>query len=489
MTDDLIALPVLAVDGATAATTATGPADLAREPSGTAAAAAARAVKTKTLLEGPIGPTLARLATPNVVAMFVMAATSIAEGFYAGLLGVSALAGLALVFPLVMLTQMLSAGAVGGAISSAIARALGSGDTARAERLMVHAWVIAAVAAVSSTALVALFGPAMFGLLGGAGDALAAAIAYAGAFFPGCIAIWLCHSTLSIVRGTGNMAVPSLVLFLVSLASIPLSGVFALGWGPVPAFGMAGLGAGIVIAYGAGALVVLAYVGAGRIGLSPSNAWERLERTLFWDILKVGLIASVSALQTVLTIVVMVGLVGRFGESALAGYGLGSRLEFLMIPVVFGIGAAMTAMVGANIGAGHRRRALAVAWTGSFAAAAIVGVIGLVFAVFPDLWLGIFLKSQDSAALDAGRLYFRVVAPLYAFFALGLALYFASQGAGKVVWPVVGGLARMTTAVGGGFLLTTWFGLGLEGVFVAVAGGMLIFGVLTAAAVKATGWR
>lgn len=451
--------------------------------------AAARAAKTKALLEGPIGPTLARLSAPNVIAMIVMAATSIAEGYFAGQMGVSALAGLALVFPFVMLTQMLSAGSMGGAISAAIARALGGGDVSRAERLMLHAVIIAAGAALGSAVLIALFGRPLFALLGGEGDALAAAAAYAGVFFPGCIALWLCHSTLSVVRGTGNMGVPSLLLLLVSLVSIPLSGALALGWGPVPALGMAGLAGGIVGAYAMGAVVAIAYVGLGRTGLSLRNTWARLERALFWDILRVGLVASLSAVQTVLTTVVMVGLVGRFGESALAGYGLGARLEFLMIPIAFGIGAAMTAMVGANIGAKQRDRALAVAWTGSFSAAAIVGGIGIVFAIFPDLRLGIFLGAEQSAALQAGRTYFRTVAPFYAFFALGLALYFASQGAGKVLWPVLGGLARMAVAVGGGFALASWLGWGLAGVFAAIAAGVFVYGVITAAAVKLTRWR
>jgi Na+-driven multidrug efflux pump len=388
-----------------------------------------------------------------------------------------------------MLTQMLSAGAVGGAISAAVARALGSGNVARAGRLTFHALVIAVGAAAGSALLVALFGRSLFGLLGGEGKAMQAATAYAGVFFPGCIAVWLCQAALSAIRGTGNMTFPSLVLFLVSLGSIPLSGALALGWGPLPELGMAGLAAGPVIAYVTGALVALTYVATGGIGLDLRNTVLRLERHLFQEILRVGLIASISALQTVLTIVVMVGLVGRFGVSALAGYGLGTRLEFLMVPVAFGIGAAMTAMVGANIGAGNHRRALAVAWTGSFGAAALVGSIGIVFALFPDLWLGMFLGAADTDALDAGRLYFRVVAPFYAFFALGLALYFASQGAGRVVWPVAGGLARMAVAVGGGFVLTAWLGTGLVGVFAAIAAGMLTYGLLTAVAVFRTGWR
>ncbi len=101
-------------------------------PALSAAATQARATRTRALLEAPIAPTLAKLAAPNVLAMFVQTVQSISEAYFASLLGVTALAGLALVFPLVMLTQMLSAGAIGGAISAAVARALGAQDSARA---------------------------------------------------------------------------------------------------------------------------------------------------------------------------------------------------------------------------------------------------------------------------------------------------------------------------------------------------------------------
>ena len=456
-------------------------------PSRTEAATRVRAARTQLLLEGPIGPTLARLAAPNVLAMFATTVTSVAEGVFAGMLGVSALAGLALVFPLIMLTHMLSAGAMGGANSSAVARALGAGNPERAGRLAVCAWIIAIAAAICSALLVAIFGRTLFTALGGGGDAVTAAIAYALVFFPGCVAVWLCNSTLGLIRGVGNMAVPSLILLLVSLASIPLAGALALGWGPVPALGMAGLAAGPIAAFALGALTALSYVATGRAGLPL--AFSGLKWELFADILRVGVIASGNAVQTVLTIVIMVALVGRHGEAALAGYGLGARLEFLMIPVVFGIGAAMTAMVGANIGAGDRPRALRIGWTGSFAAAVIVGAIGILLAVFPDLWLRLFLDAGEAGALEAGRAYFRTIAPFYVFFALGLALYFASQGAGRMMWPVVGSVVRMVVAIGGALLLVATTDLGLNGVFVGIAAGMFAYGMFTVLAVSITRWR
>ncbi|WP_209428453.1 MATE family efflux transporter [Pararhodobacter sp. SW119] len=453
------------------------------------AAADRRAARTRALLEGPIGPTLAKLSLPNVLAMFVQAAQSVAEAFFASLLGVTALAGLALVFPLVMLTQMLSAGAIGGAISASVARALGAGQPDRAATLTLTAWMIAVAFAAAMAGVMAVFGRSIFGSLGGGAAPVEAAVTYALVFFPGCIAVWLCHASLSVIRGTGNMQFPSLLLLLVSSFSIPLAGGLSLGWGPLPALGIAGLPFGLIVAHGVGAIVAMSYIASGRTGLRFHGALAQMNIGMLRDILSVGALASVNAVLTVLTIVLMVGLVSQYGEAALAGYGLGARLEFLMIPVIFGIGAAMTAMVGANIGAGNRDRALRVAWTGSLAAAGIVGTIGLILAVFPDLWLSLFLERSDTAALDAGRSYFRIVAPFYAFFGLGLALYFASQGAGRMLWPVMGSICRIGLALGGALVLAATTTLGVKGVFAAIGGAMFVYGMVISLAIYRTGWK
>lgn len=450
-------------------------------------AATTRAARTRSMLEGPIGPTLVRLAGPNVLAMVVQAFISIAEGVFASQLGVEALAGLALVFPLVMLTQMLAAGAMGGAISSSVARALGANNTPRASGLVLAAWIIAVVCALTSLTLMVIFGRAIFEMLGGAGQAANTALAYASIFFPGCLLIWLCHATLSVVRGTGGMMFASLTLLAISLVTIPLAGAFSLGWGGLPSMGMAGLALGTVVAHGLGAVLAIGYLLSGRAGLVVRGA--KLKTEMFADILRVGVIASINSVRTILTIVLMVGAVGQYGEDALAGYGLGARLEFLMIPIVFGIGAAMTAMVGANIGAGQTRRALTIAWTGSLAAAIIVGSIGMVIAIFPDLWLRIFLSPEDTGALAAGRAYLHIVAPFYGFFAIGLALYFASQGAGRMLWPFLGGVARLCVAFGGTLYLGATLDWGAETVFISIAAGMFVYGMFIVAALIKTKWQ
>lgn len=447
-----------------------------------------QSAKTEALLRDPIGRTLVKLSAPNIVAMLVMALTTIAEGVYAGMLGIPELAALAIVFPFVMLTQMLSAGAMGGAISASVARALGGRDLARAEKLVLHAVIIGLTAAFIFNILYFLIGAPLFQLLGASGETLVAAVEYGNIFFPGAILIWLCHSLLSVVRGTGNMLFPAVVLLGTSVTSALLSGAFALGWGPFPTLGMQGLALGMIVAFSIAIILTVTWMALGYAGLRLTNAFARPRADLFRDILHVGLLASLSAVQTVLTIVVMVGIVGTFGREALAGYGLGARLEFMTVPIVFGIGAAMTSMIGANMGAEQFERAKAIAWCGSIGAGIIVGTIGVVVSVFPDLWLGLFLTLDNVGTLEAGRKYLHFVAPFYFLFATGMALYFASQGAGKVLWPVIAGGLRMIIAIAGGFLATRVFGLGLESVFVAIAAGMTVYGIVTIYAVGKINW-
>ena len=152
------------------------------------------------LLTSPILPTLARLSLPNMVAMVAGASVAIAETIYVGFLGTASLAGMAMVFPMVMLQQMMSAGAIGGGISSAISRALGSGDEARARALAAHAAVIGLVAGLGFTALYLLLGPAIYRALGGRGEALAEALAYSNIIFSGALAIWFTNTFASIPR-------------------------------------------------------------------------------------------------------------------------------------------------------------------------------------------------------------------------------------------------------------------------------------------------
>ncbi len=449
-------------------------------PSRSATAATAR---TRRLLEAPIGPTLARLAAPNLVVSAVQTAVAVADAWYVGTLGVAPLAALALVFPVQSLMTMMSAGAMGGGISSAMARALGAGDRARAEAIPLHALIIATGMALLFTLLFAIFAKPLFALLGGRDEALAGAIDYARYMFGGAIVVWAANSLASLLRGTGNMAVPGAVFTTTALINIPLSGALTLGWFGLPKLGVAGPAAAAIICFAIAAIVMTAYLANGASGIRLRLFDVQLDKAIFVDILKVGFVACGNALLTIATIVIVTGLVGLYGTAALAGYGLGSRLELLLIPITFSVGGAMTAMVGANRGAKAFARARSIAWTGGLAVFVITGLIGTTVALAPDLWIGLF--TTDAAAAEMARRYFAIAGPLFGFFGFGQALYFATQGTGNMIAPFTAGAVRLAVAGGGGALIVLALGLSLTWLFVAVAAGFVAFGSLLAYAV----WR
>lgn len=441
--------------------------------------------RTRMLIEGPIAATLVRLATPNILVMFAQASVGLVETYFIGKLGTTPLAGVALVFPLVMLMQMMSAGAMGGGISSAIARALGAGRRADANALALHALVIALIFGLGFMIALLAGGHWLYTAMGGSGASLAAAATYSRVVFAGAALVWIFNSLANVIRGTGNMAVPAIVTCAGVVVLIPLSPCLIFGIGPFPRLGIAGGAAAVLIYYAIGSAVFAAYLRSRQSIVRLEVRGVRLRWPLFADILRVGAVAALITIQTNLTIAIATGFVGTFGPAAIAGYGTGSRLEYLLIPLVFGLGGPLVAMVGTNIGAGRRNRAVRVAWIGAAIAAGLCEIIGIAAAIAPNAWLSLF--DTAPAMLDAGSRYLHIVGPVYGLFGMGMALYFASQGAGRLLWPLLANLARLLIAACGG-----WFTLrstaNLSDVFIALAAALSAFGLINAAAVASGVW-
>ncbi len=443
--------------------------------------------RTHALLHAPILPVLGRMAAPNIFLAFMQGLVSFADTWFVGRAGTPALAGIALVFPLIMLMQMMSGGAMGGAVSSSISRALGGGNARRAELLGIHAVVIALVFGLIFTIGMILGGPGLYSLLGGRGEVLSQAIDYSRIIFGGAVLIWMCNILASILRGTGNMFLPAVTLSVTASVHIVLCGSLVLGWGPFPKMGIVGAGISYICTFGAAAFFLAFRLLTGRSGLRIHWRGLKLSTSLFGDILGVGLLSSINTVQTVAAAVILTGLVGSFGTAALAGYGLGVRLEMLQVPIIFAIGSALVPIVGVSVGAGDVKRAKKVAWMGAGFAACLTGAAGITVAIRPEIWAGLF--STDPAVLEAAFSYLHIVGPFYILLGIGIALYFASQGARRMLFPMLAGTARFLIAALGGFVMVRFVGGNPASVFIFISLGMLALGLGAAAAVKWTDWR
>jgi putative MATE family efflux protein len=436
------------------------------------------------ILSGPILPTLLRLSWPTMVVLVAQTLIGVIETYFVGLLGTEVLAGATLVFPVLMLMQMMANGGMGGGVASAISRARGAGRMADADALVWHALVLAiACGAVFSLALI-LGGAALYGAMGGAEGSLEAALSYSGTVFAGSIPIWISALLSAALRGAGNTKVPAVITLSGFGLLLPLSPLLIFGWGPLPSLGVAGGGVAIVVYYIAATLALLMFLRSTSSPLRLRRA--PLEARLFKDILRVGLLSSVGTVQVNLTVVLVTAAVGRFGADALAGYGIASRLDYLQIPILFAIGTTLLTMVGVCIGAGDVQRARRVAWTGAGLAFGVTGLVGLGARVFPQVWIGLFSDAPKVHAI--GELYIAHVAPAYAAVGGGLALYFAAQGAGQVLLPVLAGTVRMVVAAVGGWLAVVEYEASLAMLFLIVSVAGLAYGALTALATLTSRW-
>lgn len=440
--------------------------------------------RTQRLLDAPALPLLLSMAWPNVLIMVAQASTGLIETWFVAKLGTDALAGMALVFPPVMLMSMISAGAMGGGISSAVARALGAGRPQDADALTLHAVVINVVMGLTCSIIFLLFGADLYRLMGADGAVLDAALAYSNPVFAGNIFIWLMNGISSVIRGTGNIMFPAIVICIGVVVLVPVSPLLIFGLGPIPSLGIAGGGVALVLFYVAGTAATGWYILAGRS--SVRFRLMSLQRRSFASILRVGAFSAITSIQTNVTIGGATALVATVaGVSAVAGFGTGARLEYLLIPLIFGIGAPLVVMVGANVGAGQRERALKIALTGGALAFVLTEAIGIAAAIWPEQWLSLF--SADRDMIETGSAYLRIVGPAYGFFGLGLSLYFASQGAGRLFWPLAGGFLRIAIALGGGWLALKLTG-SLNGLFASIALALVVYGLTILSAVRAGAW-
>ncbi|WP_249734510.1 MATE family efflux transporter [Bradyrhizobium sp. sGM-13] len=443
-------------------------------------------VKQSAMLEGPVLPTLLTLALPTLVVMVVQTLVGVAETYFVSFLGTEALAGVSLVFPVFMLMQMMSNGGIGGGVASAIARAMGAGKVAEAEALALNALVLAIAFGVIFAAAEWLFGEAIYRLLGGQAGALGAALEYGHVVFFGAIFVWIVSLLAAALRGAGNTVAPAAVILLGVFVLLPLSPALIFGWGPFPQLGVAGAGVAVVVYYLVGALVLIVYMRSARASLRLPFAVRLIKWRQLGDILGVGGLSAIGTIQSNLTVVLVTGAVGLFGTDAIAGYGIASRLDYIQIPVLFALGSAALTMVGVNIGAGQIKRAERIAWIAAFFAAGVTELLGLVVTIFPHAWLTLF--STEPEVLAAGSIYFRNVAPFYGVAGLGMLLYFAGQGAGRVMWPVLGGTVRLLVAAGIGWLVVAYLGGGLRELFITVAAGSIVSGGIVASALWLRGW-
>jgi putative MATE family efflux protein len=440
------------------------------------------APQARRMLEGPVLATLIRLAAPTIALMLLQGVIAAGEAAFVGRLGSAALAGVSLSFPLVMLMTTLSAGAYGGGVASGVARALGAGRVDDARRLAGTALGMSAILGLAWTAALLLFARPFYAALGPSAPALEVAVLYSDVFFLGAVPFWLFNTAASILRAGGNTAYPAAAGTAGGLVTLAVSPLVIFGVGPVGGFGIAGA-AWAVVAYNvAMAAVLLRAVWAPASPTRPGFRSLVPRGRYAFEILRISVPSAASTLLTNLTFLILTALVAPFGTDATAGYGVAGRLEYLLIPIVFGVGSALVPLVAASDGAGDFERVRRLTRAGAALGAGACGLVGIAASMFPSAWMRLF--TSDVAVAAFGRSYLARVGPAYAFLGLGLGLYFAAQGRGRTVQPLLATLTRLLVAGALGWVGLNIHSWGLDFLFVLMACGLVSYGVVMVAVMR-----
>lgn len=416
---------------------------------------------------------VARLAAPTTLVMLIAAISNVLYTYYVSRLGADAIAAVSLVFPVSMVAMTAMAGGIGAGATSVIARALGGRRIGAATSAAEHAFLLAFVIGLGFAAVILLGARTVLGWMGGKGDVLENAVVFAEVIFGGCIITFTGGMLDSVLRGEGNVRVPAIWSTTSLCLQILLTPLFMFGLD----LGLRGAGFATLVSQFIASIPRAWFVLGGQGAIKPRILPRRIALDTMRDILRIGIPAAVSTTINYVGIMVLTGVVARLGTPDLAAYGLGTRLDFLLLSFAFGVSAAVLTLVGMAAGAGRPELA------GRYVRAAcslIVGLLVLAGGLLwwrPSLWLGIF--TSDAGILEVGATYFRVIGPSYPFVGLSMVLGFAFQGLGRATPPLVVMAIRVPVVLA----VALWCvhaGLGEAGVFATIAVGNVLATIVLA---------
>jgi len=397
--------------------------------------------------------------------MLMAALSNVLYTYFVSRLGDDAIAAVALVFPIALIMITVVSGGLGTGVAAGIARALGAGRPADACAVAEHAFVITALVSIAGIVATELGVGALFRFMGGRAAVLEQATQFARVLFGGLLITFTVGTFDSILRGTGNVRIPALCSVLSLGLQIVLTPLFMFTAG----LGLIGAPLATLTGQFIGLMPRLVYVFGGRAHFLPRILPHQLSARHMREILRIGVPASLSAGLNYIALVILTGAVARFGDHYLAAFGLGTRLDFLLFSLGFGVATAALTLIGMASGAGRSDLITHYVMQSALVACAVVAVPALLVTWKPELWIGLFTSAADIGAVGAS--YFHYVGPSYLFVVTSMVVGSAFQGVGRATVPLTVMVVRVALVVGAALSVTRFFGTGPDTIFAIIAAG------------------
>jgi putative MATE family efflux protein len=436
---------------------------------------------------GPVGRSVLLLAVPMVLEMALESLFAVTDIFFVAKLGANAVAAVGLTESLLALVYALAMGLSVGA-TAVVARRIGEKNPDGAAHAAVQAVLLALGVSAVLGAVGAALAPRLLALMGASPGVIAEGVGYARVMLGGEATIVLLFVVNAVFRGAGDAAIAMRVLWLASGINIVLGPLLIFGIGPFPALGVTGAAVATTIGRATGAAVALSRLAAAGSRIPVSRRHLRVDVRVITQIAR---LSASAALQTVIGTASWIGLVrivSLFGSAALAGYTIGIRVVVFALLPAFGMSNAAATMVGQALGAKNPERAERSVWIAGRYAAYFLGAVGLLFLLFAPAIVRLF--TGEPAVLAFGVSCLRVVASGFVFYAYGMVLTQAFNGAGDTLTPTLINLGVFWLfEIPLAYALAVTFGLGPQGAFWAVAVAFSTLAVVSAIVFRRGRWK
>jgi putative MATE family efflux protein len=439
------------------------------------------------LTAAPIGKALVALAVPMILEMVMESIFAVVDVFWVAHLGASAVAAVGLTESMMMLLYAIAMGVSIG-VMALVARRIGEKDVGAAGRTAAQGILLGlAIAAVIGVAGAAL-APQLMRTMGADDSVVATGTGFTRVMLGCNVSVFLLFLINAVFRGAGDAALAMRALWLGNILNIVLGPCFVFGVGPFPALGVTGAAVATSIGRGTAVVYQLTMLARGRSQIAIARKHFAIDLRVMASVLRLAGSATFQMLVVMTSYVGVMRILSSFGSEPLAGYTIGFRILMVAMLPASGLSNAAATLVGQNLGARRPDRAEQSVWQACLASAGFLTAVGIVFIAGARLLVGLF--TDDPAVLDHGVSYLRIVSLGFPFYAFGMVVMQAFNGAGDTRTPTLINLVVFWAVQ----LPLAWFlshhtSLGPSGVFVALAACFSLFAAIGVALFRRGGWK
>jgi putative MATE family efflux protein len=420
-----------------------------------------------------VGKHLVNMTVPVLFGITTMMAQSLIDTWFIGRVGDRELAAYGFGFPILMIVTSVAIG-LGAGTSSVVARAIGSGDHRRARRLSTDSLFLGFLITFVISVIGILTINPLFRLLGAPEDMLPMIRTFMIILYSGVPFIVVGMVGMASMRATGDTRLPSMLMVLAAILNIILDPILIFGFGPIPAMGLNGAAMAALLARGAifgGTVYLMRY----RLDMLSFNKPDPAELRSSWvDILHVGIPAAGTNAIVPLGTAIITAMIARYGPDAVAGFGVASRVETMMLVIFYAMSSIIGPFVGQNLAVGKERRILRALWQCTVFCIGSGLVIAGFLAISSDFIARLF--SDSDAVVEVTRLYL-VIAPIsYGTYGMVMVMCASFNGLGNPMPAVWISVARIMVL----YVPLAIIGLKLfdiAGIFAAYAAANIISGI------------